>query len=73
MTGTIVYCNGRPATVEDLTGPALRNDGHFTTFQLRGRAVRGFELICNAWTRPRGSCSTPVWIPIACVRQSRLP
>ncbi|MFL6585681.1 MAG: aminotransferase class IV [Luteimonas sp.] len=44
MTGTIVYCNGRPATVEDLTGPALRNDGHFTTFQLRGRAVRGFAL-----------------------------
>lgn len=40
----IVYCNGRPATAEDLTGLALRNDGHFTTFQLRGRAVRGFDL-----------------------------
>lgn len=41
---TIVYCNGRPATVEDLAGPALRNDGHFTTFQLRGRTLRGFDL-----------------------------
>lgn len=41
---TIVHCNGRPATVQDLTGPALRNDGHFTTFQLRGRAVLGLDL-----------------------------
>ncbi|MCD9028344.1 aminotransferase class IV [Luteimonas sp. BDR2-5] len=39
-----MFCNGRPATVEDLARPALRNDGHFTTFQLRGGAVRGLEL-----------------------------
>lgn len=41
---TLVFCNGRPATAQDLAGPALRNDGHFTTFQLRARAVRGFGL-----------------------------
>ncbi len=41
---TVVFCNGRPATVEDLTAPALRNDGHFTTFQLREGAVRGLDL-----------------------------
>lgn len=41
---TLVYCNGLPATAQDLAGPALRNDGHFTTFQLRARAVRGLEL-----------------------------
>lgn len=41
---TRVFCNGRPATVDDLAGPALRNDGHFTTFQLRDRAVFGLDL-----------------------------
>jgi len=41
---TRVFCNGRPATVDDLAGPALRSDGHFTTFQLRDRAVHGLDL-----------------------------
>lgn len=41
---TRVFCNGQPATVDDLAGPALRNDGHFTTFQLRDRAVHGLDL-----------------------------
>ena len=41
---TLVFCNGRPATAEDLLAPALRNDGHFTTFQMRGGAVLGLAL-----------------------------
>jgi len=41
---TRVFCNGTPATVDDLAGPALRNDGHFTTFQLRDGAVLGLDL-----------------------------
>ena len=41
---TALYWNGRPATLQDLAVPALRNDGHFTTFQLRERAVLGLDL-----------------------------
>ncbi len=37
------YCNGRPATAEDLAG-ALVNYGHFTSLQVRGGAVRGLDL-----------------------------
>ena len=40
----IVLCNGRPAEVADLRTLALRNYGHFTVMQVRGRAVRGFDL-----------------------------
>lgn len=39
-----VFCNGRPATAEDLQAPALRNYGHFTTLQVRGRAAQGLGL-----------------------------
>lgn len=38
-----LYCNGRPATVEDL-GPALTNYGHFTSLQVRDDAVQGLAL-----------------------------
>jgi len=37
------YCNGRPATVDDLAG-ALTNYGHFTSLQVRGGAVQGLDL-----------------------------
>lgn len=38
-----LYCNGWPATVDDLAG-ALTNYGHFTSLQVRGRAVQGLDL-----------------------------
>jgi len=38
-----VFCNGRPAQVEDLL-PALVNYGHFTSMQVRGHAVQGLAL-----------------------------
>jgi len=38
-----VFCNGRPAQVEDLL-PALVNYGHFTSMQVRGQAVQGVDL-----------------------------
>ncbi len=38
-----LYCNGRPATVDDLAG-ALTNYGHFTSLQVRGGAVQGLDL-----------------------------
>lgn len=38
-----VYCNGRPATADDLAG-ALVNYGHFTSLQVRGGAVQGLDL-----------------------------
>ena len=40
----IVLCNGRPAEAGDLRALALRNYGHFTVMQVRGRAVRGLDL-----------------------------
>ena len=40
----IVLCNGRPADADDLRTLALRNYGHFTVMQVRGRAVRGLDL-----------------------------
>lgn len=39
-----VEMNGRPATVEELHRVAMGNFGHFTSFQVRHRAVRGLEL-----------------------------
>ncbi|WP_233198587.1 MULTISPECIES: aminotransferase class IV [Luteimonas] len=36
--------DGQLAHADDLAPPALRNDGHFTTFQLRDRAVLGLDL-----------------------------
>jgi len=39
-----VFCDGRPATAAELAGPALVNDGHFTTMQVRGGAVQGLDL-----------------------------
>lgn len=39
-----VFCNRAPADAETLRALALRNYGHFTTMQVRDRAVRGFRL-----------------------------
>lgn len=39
-----LFCAGRPATAELLAAPALVNYGHFSTMQVRGGAVRGFDL-----------------------------
>lgn len=41
---TPVFCNGVPASAEDLRTLALRNYGHFTTLQVRGRCAQGFGL-----------------------------
>jgi len=38
-----LYCNGWPATGDDLAG-ALTNYGHFTSLQVRGGAVQGLDL-----------------------------
>ena len=38
-----VEINGRPARTAELRFPALVNDGHFTTMQVRSRAVRGLD------------------------------
>ncbi len=37
------YCNGRPATADDLAG-AMVNYGHFTSLQVRNGAVQGLDL-----------------------------
>ncbi len=39
-----VLCNGVPASVDDLRALALRNYGHFTVMQVRGRGVQGLAL-----------------------------
>jgi branched-subunit amino acid aminotransferase/4-amino-4-deoxychorismate lyase len=39
-----VFCNGQPATADDLRALALLNYGHFTTLQVRGCRARGFGL-----------------------------
>jgi 4-amino-4-deoxychorismate lyase len=41
---TIALLDGRPATADDLRLLALANYGHFTSMQMRGRAVQGFDL-----------------------------
>lgn len=41
---SLVFCNGHPATAEDLRALALRNYNHFTVMQIRGRAVQGLQL-----------------------------
>ena len=38
-----LYCNGRPASADDLAG-ALTNYGHFTSLQVRNGAVQGLDL-----------------------------
>lgn len=38
------YLDGRPATIDDLRALALANYGHFTSMQVRRRAVRGLDL-----------------------------
>ena len=38
-----IEVDGRPATVETLTHPALVNYGHFTAMQVRGGRVRGLD------------------------------
>lgn len=40
----IALLDGSPATADDLRLLALANYGHFTSMQVRGRAVRGFDL-----------------------------
>lgn len=42
--GTQAYLDGRPASADDLRALALANYGHFTSMQMRGRAVRGLDL-----------------------------
>lgn len=39
-----VWIDGRPADAGDLRALALVNYGHFTSMQVRGRRVQGFEL-----------------------------
>lgn len=39
-----MFCNGLPATLDDMRALALRSYGHFTVMQVRGRAVRGLAL-----------------------------
>ncbi len=43
MTPT-AFLDGRPATADDLRPLALANYGHFSSMQVRGRAVQGLEL-----------------------------
>ena len=38
------FLDGQPATADDLRALALANYGHFTSMQVRGRAVQGLEL-----------------------------
>jgi branched-subunit amino acid aminotransferase/4-amino-4-deoxychorismate lyase len=40
----VIVCNGRRAGAADLVALAMRNHGHFTTMQVRDRAVRGLDL-----------------------------
>lgn len=39
-----VFLNGQPASADDLRALALTNYGHFTSMQVRGRAVQGLDL-----------------------------
>ncbi len=41
---TSAFFDGLPATADDLRALALSNYGHFTSMQMRARAVRGFDL-----------------------------
>lgn len=41
---SLAFLDGRPASADDLRALALANYGHFTSMQVRGRAVQGFEL-----------------------------
>lgn len=41
---SVIMCNGRVATPEDLAALALVNYGHFTTLQVRAGAALGLEL-----------------------------
>jgi branched-subunit amino acid aminotransferase/4-amino-4-deoxychorismate lyase len=38
------WIDGRAASIDELHALARINDGHFTTMQVRGRAVQGFDL-----------------------------
>lgn len=40
----ITFLDGHPATADDLRPLALAGYGHFTSMQVRGRAVRGLDL-----------------------------
>lgn len=40
----VAFVNGEPAGVDDLRALALTNYGHFTSMQVRDRAVRGLDL-----------------------------
>lgn len=41
---SIAFLNGHPASADDLRALALTNYGHFTSMQVRGRAVQGLDL-----------------------------
>jgi len=41
---TLAFLDGRPASADDLRALALANYGHFSSMQVRGRAVQGLEL-----------------------------
>lgn len=41
---THVFLDGRPATTDELRALALANYGHFSSMQVRGRAVQGLDL-----------------------------
>ena len=41
---SIAFLNGHPASADDLRALALANYGHFTSMQVRGRAVQGLDL-----------------------------
>ncbi|MDH5833958.1 aminotransferase class IV family protein [Luteimonas kalidii] len=41
---SLAFLDGQPATADDLRALALANYGHFSSMQVRGRAVRGFDL-----------------------------
>ena len=38
---SLAFLDGRPASADDLRALALANYGHFTSMQVRGRAVKG--------------------------------
>jgi branched-subunit amino acid aminotransferase/4-amino-4-deoxychorismate lyase len=40
----LAFLNGQPATADDLRALAVANYGHFTSMQVRNRAVRGLDL-----------------------------
>ncbi|AOD14350.1 aminotransferase class IV family protein [Xanthomonas fragariae] len=41
---SLIFCNGTPATLQQLGAAALINYGHFTTLQVRDNAARGLDL-----------------------------